>query len=514
MDNDKGTAQSRYENLSRDRDNYLERARECSRFTIPMLIPESDTTGTTRFPTPYSGVGARGVNNLASKLLIALLPPNSPFFRLRIDDYTLKELEGNQNLKTDIEKGLSEVERAIMTDIEMSADRVAVFEALKILIVGGNCLLHITDEGVRTFNLNQYVVKRDQTGNILEIITKETLSPETLPLEIQSAVKSRLEEDAKTVELFTHVRRQKKFYVVNQEVKGLKVPNSTGRFPLDKLGYIALRFTRIDGENYGRSFCEEYLGDLSSLEYLTKSIVSGSAAAAKVLFLCNPNSTTRARKLAESNSGDIIEGNAQDVSVLQVNKFQDFRVASETISRIETRLQIAFLINASIRDAERVTAAEIALVSKELEQGLGGVYSILSQEFQLPYIQRKMFLMGKRKKLPILPDTVKPTVITGLEALGRGNDRQKIIEFLQTLANTLGAEVVQKYINVSEAISRLAIADGIEVNGLIKDEDEIASMQQQQQLQQVAQDTAKNIDPQQAINAAQQYYNTQQQQEQ
>ena len=72
MDNDKGTAQSRYENLSSDRDNYLERARECSRFTIPMLIPESDTSGTSRFPTPYSGVGARGVNNLASKLLIAL----------------------------------------------------------------------------------------------------------------------------------------------------------------------------------------------------------------------------------------------------------------------------------------------------------------------------------------------------------------------------------------------------------------------------------------------------------
>ena len=132
------------------------------------------------FPTPYNSIGARGVNNLASKLLIALLPPNSPFFRLRVDDFTLKELEGNANLKTDIEKALGEVERAIMTDIEMSADRVAIFEALKRL-VGGNVLLHVTDKGVRTFHLDQYVVKRDPQGNVLEIITKEKLSPSTLP---------------------------------------------------------------------------------------------------------------------------------------------------------------------------------------------------------------------------------------------------------------------------------------------------------------------------------------------
>lgn len=68
--------------------------------------------------------------------------------------------------------------------------------------------------------------------------------------------------------------------------------------------------------------------------------------------MVSPNGTTRSRKLAESPNGAIIEGSANDVSVLQVNKFQDFRVASDMIAKIEQRLQIAFLINASIRDAE------------------------------------------------------------------------------------------------------------------------------------------------------------------
>lgn len=498
--NGKETCQARYDSLARDRDSYLERARDCSRFTIPMLIPDEEVNSASTFPTPYNSIGARGVNNLASKLLIALLPPNSPFFRLRVDDFTLKELEGNANLKTDIEKALGEVERAIMTDIEMSADRVAIFEALKRLIVGGNVLLHVTDKGVRTFHLDQYVVKRDPQGNVLEIITKEKLSPSTLPDNVRGYIQSQLNEDDKTVELYTHVVRKPKFYTVVQEVRGVIIPKSMGRYPLDKLAYIPLRFNRIDGSNYGRSFVEEYLGDLQSLEYLTKAVVEGSAAASKVLFLVSPNSTTRARKLADSPNGAIIEGNAQDVSTLQVNKFNDFRVASDMIARIENRLQISFLINASIRDAERVTAAEIALVTKELEQGLGGIYSILSQEFQLPYIQRKMFLMSKADKLPDLPDTVKPTIVTGLEALGRGNDRQKLIEFLQTLAQTVGPDAIFKYVNVSDAIARLATADGIDIKGLIKSEEDVQAEMQQAQLQQYAQ----NVDPQQAIDAAQQ----------
>lgn len=194
---DKMTAQSRYDSLARDRDSFLERARDCSRFTIPMLIPEKETTYSNTYPTPYNAIGARGVNNLASKLLLALLPPNSPFFRLRLDDFQIKELEGDQNLKTDIEKGLGEVEKAIMTDIEMSADRVAIFEALKRLIVGGNVLVHVTDKGVRTFHLDQYVVNRDPMGNVLDIITKEKLNTKTLPEDVRNAVQSQLSFEEK-----------------------------------------------------------------------------------------------------------------------------------------------------------------------------------------------------------------------------------------------------------------------------------------------------------------------------
>jgi len=490
-----GTAQGRYQSCSINREIFLERARDSSELTLPTLIPPKSASNVTRYPTPYQGIGARGVNNLASKLLLALLPPNSPFFRMKIDDYVIKELEGEQKLKTEIESGLSQIERAIMTDIELNADRVAVFEAIKHLIVAGNVLLYVGEEGLRVFSLERFICKRDPMGHVLEIITKENISPSSLPKEIVEAVKARLDSDEKTVELYTYVCKEKTKWSVYQEVKGIELPKSRGTFPLDASPYIPLRWNRVDGEDYGRGFVEEYYGDLKSLEGLTKAIVEGSAAASKVLFMVSPNGTTRARKLAESPNGAIIEGSANDVSVLQLNKFADFRIAYDAMKGIEQRLQLAFLLNASVqRDAERVTAEEIRYMAQELEDTLGGVYSILSQEFQLPYVMRKMRVMEKGNKLPQLPkNTVRPSIITGLEALGRGNDKNKLISFLSTLSQTLGADVIQQFVNIPDAIKRLATSEGIDPEGLIKSQEEIQQEMQQQQLLQATQ----NIDPNQ-----------------
>jgi hypothetical protein len=79
-----GYAHGIYTTLSADRWSFLDRARTASQITIPSLLPEQGHTGSSILPTPYQSIGAEGVNNLASKLLLSLLPPNSPFFRLVI----------------------------------------------------------------------------------------------------------------------------------------------------------------------------------------------------------------------------------------------------------------------------------------------------------------------------------------------------------------------------------------------------------------------------------------------
>jgi len=488
---EQGSLASQYSKMETDREIYLNRARDCAKVTIPSLIPPSGASSSTVYPSPYQSMGARGVNNLASKLLLALFPPNSPFFRLLIDEFTVAELAQNEDALSKVEEALGKIERSIQTEIEASALRVPAFEALKHLVVAGNILAYLPPDkkgGLKLYRLDKYVIKRDPRGNVLKIITKEAVSPLTLPPEFTESLDRTDAEkkEGKPIDIYTIVKRTKVNWETWQEVKGKVVPETKATFPLDKTPWIPLRMIAVSGEDYGRSYVEEYLGDLISLEGLTKAIVQGSAAAAKVLFLINPNGTTRKKDLAETESGGFAVGSDADVSVLQLQKQADFQVAHQTIQDLKERLSYAFLLNTAIqRNAERVTAEEIRYMANELEDALGGVYSVLSQEFQLPIVTRIMFQMERAKKLPVLPTgTVKPTITTGLEALGRGHDLSKMNLFLQHL-QPLGPEVLAQYLSVGDYIQRVATALGIPSEGLVKSDDQIMAEQQQAQQQQM-----------------------------
>ena len=484
-----GSIKSRYNLGYAERNPFLERAREAAEITIPSLLPREGHSSANFFKQPFQSVGARGVNNLASKLLLALLPPNSPFFRLTIDDFDLENLVG-PNQRGAVEEGLARIERSAMGEIEAKAIRVPVFEALKHLIVTGNALVYMPkDGGMRVFRLDRYVVKRDAMGNVLEIITVESLSPLMLPEEVRSKVTTPNEDyGQKNYDLYTCVKKTESGWEVRQEVEGQEIESSYGTYEEDKNPFIPLRFTRIDSEDYGRGFVEEYIGDLKSLEALTRSIVEGSASAAKVLFMVRPNGTTKLRSLAESPNGAIVQGAAEDVSVLQVNKFNDFRVAQEVARQIQERISYAFLLNSAVqRQAERVTAEEIRFAAQELEMALGGVYSVLSQEFQVPLVNLLLNRLEQQKKMPKFPkDSLKPQIVTGIEALGRGQDLNKLATFLQYL-QPLGPQVLGQELNVTDYLDRLGASLGIDTNGLIKSQEqkqqEMMQAQQQQQAQ-------------------------------
>jgi hypothetical protein len=491
MEQEVGTLAKRYSQLEAERDTFLERGREAAKLTIPTLLPDEGHSSTTRYATPYQGIGARGVNNLASKLLLALLPPNSPFFRLTIDDFDLQVIAGDN--RGQVEEGLARIERAAMQEIESKSIRVPVFEALKLLIVTGNALVYMPKEGgMKVYRPDRYCVKRDAMGNLLEIITKESISALMLPEEVRALIPA--QEDShktgspvKNYDLYTCLTKQKNGYMTHQEVAGIEVPNSRGTFKEETNPFIPLRFIRIDGEDYGRGFIEEYMGDLRSLEALTQAIVQGSAASSKVLFMVRPNGTTKSKDLSKAPNGAFVNGDANDVSTLQVQKSGDFRVALETMRMINDRLAAAFLLNSSVqRAAERVTAEEVRFMAQELETAIGGIYSILSQEFQMPLINLLLASLQKQGKMPKMPkDSVKPTVVTGIEALGRGQDLNKLATFLQYL-QPLGAEVIASEMNLGDYIDRLAASLGIDTSGLIKSEEQKQqeAMMQQQLMQQ------------------------------
>ena len=93
------SAQTTYTSLEGQRWSFLDRGRTSAELTIPYVLPPEGHGSATKYYTPYQGIGARGVNNLASKLLIALLPPNAPFFRLVIDRYELDKAKADAREK-------------------------------------------------------------------------------------------------------------------------------------------------------------------------------------------------------------------------------------------------------------------------------------------------------------------------------------------------------------------------------------------------------------------------------
>jgi hypothetical protein len=500
MGSSANTIAGEYSRLESDRNTYLERARTCALYTIPTLVPPTTKGGSVKYTTPYQGVGARGLNNLSSKLLLALFPPSQPFFRLSVDPTILEALGEAQG---DTEDALSTIEKRVVSEVNSSTIRVHLFEGIKQLVVTGNVLFYFPPKStaLRVFRLDRYVTARDPMGNIVRIITKENIAAHVLDKNIREELKldvnvsKDLDNDDEEVEVFTMIQLTAKGrWEVSQEVEGLTIESTKTSYPKDKNPWLALRLISVDNEDYGRSYVEEYLGDLKSLEGLTKAIVESSAAAAKMLLFVNPNGTTRKRAVVEAKNLAVIEGVATDVTTLRTDKQGDFRVTMEVAKEITERLSYAFMLNSSIqRTGERVTAEEIRYMASELEDSLGGIYSVLAQELQMPLVNLLMTRMQRQGKIPALPKgMVKPTITTGMEALGRTSDLQKLDMFIQSSAQALGAEVMAKYLIVDEYFKRRAAALQIDTKNLLNTKEEVEAKEQQAQAMQMAQAAIPN----------------------
>ena len=499
----KAEALSRYQVLSTDREQYLDVGRTCAKLTLPYLLTEEGHTQGASFHTPWQSIGAKGVNVLASKLMLSLFPINTSFFKLQINDVEMAKIpDVTPEMRSQVDLSLSKMEKMVMQEIAETNDRVSLHYAMKHLVCTGNALVYASKKGLKVYPLDRYVVARDGNDNVQEIVTKEIVDRELLPKDFQpqnpehdvnspgedgpkfgvaSSMNKGQNDDAV---VYTHVKFEDGQHKWYQECDGKIIQGSNSSSPIKTSPWMALTFNHCDGESYGRGRVEEFLGDLNSLERLMQAMVEGSAAAAKVVFLVSPAATTKPQSLARANSGAIIQGRPDDVGVVQVGKTADFKTVQEMIATLSQRLSDAFLV-LSVRQSERTTAAEVNATIQELNEQLGGIYSNLTDSLLQPYLNRKMMILQRQKGVPTLPKgLVLPTVVAGLNGIGRGQDRQALMEFVTTLAQGMGPEAIQQYINPSEFIRRLAASSGIEALGLVKTEEELGQEQEAAQKQQ------------------------------
>ena len=482
-------ARELYNHLSTARQQFLDTAVDCSDLTLPYLIQDDTSSKPSReqLKVPWQSVGAKCVVSLAAKLMLAVLPPQTSFFKLQVREDKLGD-ELTPEVRSELDLSFSKMERMIMDYIAASNDRVTIHQALKNLIVGGNALIFMGKDGLKNYPLSRYVVNRDGNGNVLEIVTKELISRKIFEIDLpevkpNTGIDESTNSDKDDVEVYTCVKLVDGRWVWHQEAFDKIIPNSRSTAPKNASPWLPLRFNTVDGEDYGRGRVEEFLGDLRTLEGLSQALTEGSAAAAKVIFLVSPSSTTKPSTIANAGNGAIVQGRAEDVQVVQVGKTADFATAANMAQQIERRLLEAFLAM-NIRNAERVTAEEVRLTQLELERQLSGIFSLLTIEFLIPYLNRTLLVLQRCNQIPKLPkDYVRPTIVAGINALGRGQDAESLAQFVGTIAQTLGPEALMKYVNPLEAIKRLAAAQGIDVLNLVKTEQQMAEEMQQAQAQ-------------------------------
>lgn len=505
-----------YERMAIVREPYLTKAKEACKYTIPSLLND-EKNSIKKVKQPNQSVGADGVNNLSAKITLSLLPPNQPFYKFSIDEVDLKTLAieaGEDNpdqYAADVTKGLSLTEQMLINDIEQKGDRVCVGEGMKHVLIAGNVLFIDTlEEGLKMYPLTRYVVKRDYFGNVLKAICVETIGYSALPQETQEEIKkqyntedkknedgSKIDLNQKEFTLYTSFQRTQKHWLVSQEVEGIIIEKSKGKYPIEICPFMALRYTRIDGEDYGRGLIEEYIGDISYLDVLSLAIKQSALAASKLIFLVNPAGVTKVKNVAETPNGGFASGKIDDIQALQANKYYDLQTARQEKESLEKKLQRVFLLTQSVqRDAERVTAEEIRYMIRELEEAHGNLYSILSKEFQYTFVKITFYHLRKSKKNQ-LPDLVrdkkvKLTVTTGLEALGRGSDLNK----LAILFDTAGKYVPvaqQLGMNPDKVVQLIASSMNIDISGVQYTDEEKQAMQQQIQQQELINKVAPNM---------------------
>ncbi len=496
---EKVSAAARYAQLKPLRSTAESRFRRCAAVTLPRLYV-TEGQKNRKAPTAYTDTGPKCVNSLSAKIVLAWLPPGASIVKLSPDNAVKDKMAEQAGVSSsEVESALAEVERAVVNDIETSGCRSVLSEAVKHALVSGNFLFYDPDDGPpKYYPLTSYVVARDGLGNVLEIITLDKIAPTLLPDNVRAAVMQKIQAESngsidkmeEDVDLYTRISRSEdnKKWEVIQEVKGFEIPQTAKTYDIDACPWMVVAVPRSSYSDYGEGIVYDYVGAFESLEGIRKAVRKGAAAVAKIILLLKPGSPLREKHLQEAQSGDILRGNRDDVSTLQLDKTMELNFARQEADAIKTSLEVVFGVKSAIqRPGERVTATEMRLLSQELDDNLGGFYAITTEDLMLPLVKRRIAKMTAEGRLPeIPPELMKPRMTVGMAALGRGHDLEKLRVFGEAGMAAIGQQEMARRINAEEYLFRIAAASDISTKGLIYTDEQLQQQQQNNSMNEAA----------------------------
>lgn len=488
----KQSVQERWTELDSKRQGLLNRCRRYAQLTIPAVFPPDNYSQYGEYlQTGSNSIGAQLVNNLSNKLMVGLFAPSRPFFRFSVSEDDQAEFEAQGFKKSQLADILTAKERDALSQFEELRMRDDLFELFLLLIITGNAMLVIRDEATEVFNMADYVVTLTRSGEPLEIIIRRKVQYIELEDVVRDMIPERYEPND-LIDVYTHVRKvsddkfEETYHVDRYEIT---LPKYQGRYSKAKLPYFPQTWFRVKGSHYGIGLVEQYYSDFDYVDTLTTAELDLASLAAAYRWLLNPASSMRPEDLQRSVNGDVLPATPNDLSVMMATRGVDLSPVSKVINDKIMRLAAAFLYSTALRrDGERVTAEEIRMVINELDTSLGGVHTRLSQSLQYPLA----IMLSKKVGLDDADlRNLKPTVVTGLDAISRNGDLEAKRLWVADMANFQSLQGLFSIIKVPEYARSIAADRGIDPSLLVYTDEEIQQAQQAEQEAQMAQMAAQ-----------------------
>ncbi len=485
---------------------------EYARWTLPYVFVPLGTNQSTELQIAKDSIGAQAVNHLTNKVVSTLYPAQRQFFRLILDQETRKLIKlaatkangGDAQAAEDkiskamlqVEAELSDAEKAASEYMDMVMYRPQAINVAQNLIITGNALIyHPKGKAPQVYNLRDYCVSRDLSGEFIEIMTKECKSYETFHPDIQAQLKAggmiqkngKMYDDKSEITIYTQIKLEDdgKFHMY-QQADHIELDTEGAVWPKDVLPWIPLVWNLVRGEDYGRGQVADYAGAFHAINVMTQSLLNIIAVMGDIKFLVNPASHVDVDALNKSAPGSYHAGKKDDVSVIETNKLADAQFVAAMVDRYEKQISQAFLLMSQLtRQAERVTAEEIRRDAQELETAVGGIYSRLASIWQTP----TAYIILDQSGFTGLSDGVVPRVVTGMDSLSRAGEMDNLRLFFMDLQmlNTV-PEDIRAGFDVPGLMRTIGTNRQVEYKQFTKTAEQLqadqeAAMKQQQQLE-------------------------------
>lgn len=489
-------------------------------WTLPYLFPQDNLTKSAELPVEIDSIGAQGVNHLANRIISTLFPAKSLFFRLRIDQEMRDMMEAAMaqagmgsspdQIKAELETALQEAQEQLTKAENRAADRLNMVQfrpqainAMKLLIVTGNALVYHPDDDspVQVYSIRNYSVVRDCSGEVVEIMTRESRAFETFNTEVQNALKAddsykqlyahnkvngkthaKGYNDATEVTIYTQIILEDDGkYHVYQHADDVPLP-TRATYTKSSLRWIPLVWNLIQGEDYGRGLVADFGGAFHALQVLNSSLLNTAAIMGDIKFFVKPTSMVDVEAVQNSLPGSYHVGNPDDIGTALINLGNNYQILQTGVDRFQRQIAQAFMLTQALtRDAERVTATEITRDVDELEASNAGVYSRYASGWQQHLARMLLNDIG----FDGVGDGIEPDVITGMDNLSRAGEAQNMRMFLADLGmlNTV-PEDIRQGIKTNRFIKSMGDLHQVEYSAWIMTDEELQAVRQQQAMEQ------------------------------